>query len=186
MFAEPHDADQASLEAPHMREMTYADAVDEAVAEEMRRDPTRLLHGDRHVRRRWSRSSARCASRHADLRGAHHRHGLGAAGSGMRPIVRLATWSTFSFVAMDQIVNQARKIRYMFGGQAEFPVTFRAPSAAARGSPPSTRRARTRCSMHLAGLKMILPSTPADTKGLLKSAIRDEQPGDLLRVQAGC
>jgi Pyruvate/2-oxoglutarate dehydrogenase complex, dehydrogenase (E1) component, eukaryotic type, beta subunit len=70
--------------------------------------------------------------------------GLGAAGSGFRPIVN---WRmvTFSFVAMDQIVNQASKIRYMFGGQADFPVTYRCTPGAVLASPPSIRRARTRC-----------------------------------------
>jgi pyruvate dehydrogenase E1 component beta subunit len=83
---------------------------------------------------------------------------------------------TFCFVAMDQIVNQASKIRYMFGGQADFPVTYRCTTGG--GSQVAAQHSQSPYSMfmHLAGLKIILPSTPADAKGLLKSAIRDNNP----------
>src|SRR5580765_2558683 len=104
--------------------------------------------------------------------------GIGAAGCGFRPIV---DWRqvTFCFVAMDQIVNQAAKIHYMFGGQAKFPVTFRA--AVGGGTQLAAQHSQSPYSMfmNLAGLKMILPSTPADMKGLLKSA--REQSGHLVR-----
>src|SRR5438552_5263739 len=101
--------------------------------------------------------------------------GLGAAGSGFRPVVH---WGmvTFSFVAMDQVVNQASKIRYMFGGQADFPVTYRCTTGG--GAQVAAQHSQSPYSMfmHLAGLKIVLPSTPADAKGLLKSAIRDNNP----------
>src|SRR5437867_1293995 len=101
--------------------------------------------------------------------------GLGAAGSGFRPVVN---WGmvTFSFVAMDQIVNQASKIRYMFGGQADFPVTFRCTTGGGIQLAAQHSQSPYSMFMHLAGLKIILPSTPADAKGLLKSAIRDNNP----------
>ena len=101
--------------------------------------------------------------------------GLGAAGCGYRPIVN---WRmvTFSFVAMDQIVNQASKIRYMFGGQADFPVTYRCSTGGGFGIAAQHSQSPYSMWMHLAGLKIILPSTPADAKGLLKSAIRDNNP----------
>ena len=101
--------------------------------------------------------------------------GLGAAGCGFRPIVN---WRmvTFSFVAMDQIVNQASKIRYMFGGQADFPVTYRCSTGGGIGLAAQHSQSPYSMWMHLAGLKIILPSTPADAKGLLKSAIRDNNP----------
>src|SRR5262245_52927387 len=101
--------------------------------------------------------------------------GLGAAGSGFRPIVN---WRmvTFSFVAMDQIVNQASKIRYMFGGQADFPVTYRCTTGGGIGLAAQHSQSPYSMWMHLAGLKIILPSCPADAKGLLKSAIRDNNP----------
>jgi pyruvate dehydrogenase E1 component beta subunit len=101
--------------------------------------------------------------------------GLGAAGCGFRPIVH---WRmvTFSFVAMDQIVNQASKIRYMFGGQADFPVTYRCTTGGGIGLAAQHSQSPYSMWMHLAGLKIVLPSTPADAKGLLKSAIRDNNP----------
>jgi pyruvate/2-oxoglutarate/acetoin dehydrogenase E1 component len=83
---------------------------------------------------------------------------------------------TFSFVAMDQIVNQASKIRYMFGGQADFPVTYRCTTGGGIGLAAQHSQSPYSMWMHLAGLKIILPSTPADAKGLLKSAIRDDNP----------
>ncbi len=101
--------------------------------------------------------------------------GLGAAGCGYRPIVN---WRmvTFSFVAMDQIVNQASKIRYMFGGQADFPVTYRCSTGGGMGLAAQHSQSPYSMWMHIAGLKIILPATPADAKGLLKSAIRDNNP----------
>src|SRR5574341_1295515 len=101
--------------------------------------------------------------------------GLGAAGSGVRPIVN---WRmvTFSFVAMDQIVNQASKIRYMFGGQADFPVTYRCTTGGGVNLAAQHSQSPYSMFMHLAGLKIVLPATPADAKGLLKSAIRDNNP----------
>jgi pyruvate/2-oxoglutarate/acetoin dehydrogenase E1 component len=100
---------------------------------------------------------------------------IGAAGSGYRPVM---DWRqvTFSFVAMDQIVNQAAKIHYMFGGQRTFPILYRANVGG------GTRLAAQHCQcpysmfMNLSGLKMFLPSTPYDLKGLLKTAIRDNNP----------
>jgi pyruvate/2-oxoglutarate/acetoin dehydrogenase E1 component len=101
--------------------------------------------------------------------------GLGAAASGWRPIVN---WRmvTFSFVAMDQVVNQAGKIRYMFGGQADFPVTYRCTTGGGIGLAAQHSQSPYSMWMHVAGLKIVLPSTPADAKGLLKSAIRDNNP----------
>ena len=158
-----------------MRELTYNEAAVEAVAEEMRRDakifymstdpipPLVKEFGETRVR----------ATPIAE--GALTGMAIGAAGCGFRPIV---DWRqvTFAFVAMDQIVNQASKIHYMFGGQRTFPILYR---AAVGGG---TRLAAQHCQcpysmfMNLAGLKMFLPSTPYDLKGLLKSAIRDDNP----------
>src|SRR5512132_84534 len=101
--------------------------------------------------------------------------GLGASASGFRPVVH---WGmvTFSFVAMDQIVNQASKIRYMFGGQADFPVTYRCTTGGGIGLAAQHSQSPSSMWMHLAGLKIVFPATPADAKGLLKSAIRDNNP----------
>jgi pyruvate/2-oxoglutarate/acetoin dehydrogenase E1 component len=158
-----------------MREISFQKALEEAVAEEMRRDPRVItmatdFTGDPlkefgPARVRFSPISE------AVLTGM----GLGAAGCGFRPIVN---WRmvTFSFVAMDQIVNQASKIRYMFGGQADFPVTYRCSTGGGISLAAQHSQSPYSMWMHLAGLKIILPSTPADAKGLLKSAIRDNNP----------
>jgi pyruvate/2-oxoglutarate/acetoin dehydrogenase E1 component len=158
-----------------MRTISYAAAITEALAEEMRRDPTifhlstdapgPLLHefGASRVRATPITESA--------LTGM----AIGAAGSGYRPVVdwRLVT---FCFVAMDQIVNQAAKIHYMFGGQAKFPIVFR--TTVGGGTRRAAQHSQSPYSMfmNLAGLKMVLPSTPYDMKGLLKQAIRDDNP----------
>jgi pyruvate dehydrogenase E1 component beta subunit len=158
-----------------MRKMTFQTALEEAVAEEMRRDPRVLTMATDFTgnpiaefgptRVRFSPISE------SVLTGM----GLGAAGCGFRPIVN---WRmvTFSFVAMDQIVNQVSKIRYMFGGQADFPVTYRCTTGGGIGLAAQHSQSPYSMWMHLAGLKVVLPSTPADAKGLLKSAIRDNNP----------
>ncbi|MGI9522236.1 MAG: alpha-ketoacid dehydrogenase subunit beta [Hyphomicrobiaceae bacterium] len=158
-----------------MREISYEDAGLEAVADEMRDDP-KIFHlstdpppallaefGPERVRATPIAESA--------LTGM----AIGAAGCGYRPIVdwRLVT---FSFVAMDQVVNQAAKIHYMFGGQTKFPIVFR--TTVGGGTRRAAQHSQSPYSMfmNLAGLKMTLPSTPYDLKGLLKSAIRDNNP----------
>jgi pyruvate dehydrogenase E1 component beta subunit len=158
-----------------MREISFQKALEEAVAEEMRRDSRVItmatdFTGDPIKEFGPSRVRFTPISE-AVLTGM----GLGAAGCGIRPIVN---WRmvTFSFVAMDQIVNQASKIRYMFGGQADFPVTYRCTTGGGIGLAAQHSQSPYSMWMHLAGLKIILPSTPADAKGLLKSAIRDDNP----------
>jgi pyruvate dehydrogenase E1 component beta subunit len=100
---------------------------------------------------------------------------IGAAGSGLRPIV---AWNniSFSFVAFDQVVNQAARIRYMFGGQRDFPMVFR--GVYANGTRSAAQHSQTTYALfaHAGGLKIIVPSTPADARGLLLSAIRDDNP----------
>ncbi|HKZ04217.1 MAG TPA: transketolase C-terminal domain-containing protein [Methylomirabilota bacterium] len=158
-----------------MREITFQRALEEAVAEEMRRDARVItmatdFTGDPAAEFGPARVRYTPISE-AVLTGM----GLGAAGSGFRPVVH---WRmvTFSFVAMDQVVNQASKIRYMFGGQANFPVTYRCTTGGGMGLAAQHSQSPYSMWMHLAGLKIVLPSTPADAKGLLKSAIRDDNP----------
>lgn len=158
-----------------MREITYAAAATEALVEEMRRDEKIFQmstdaepalvdeFGEDRIRATPIAESAFTGM------------AIGAAGSGYRPVVN---WRqiTFAFVAMDQIVNQASKIHYMFGGQVKFPVTFRA--AVGGGTKLAAQHSQSPYSMfmNLAGMKIILPSTPYDMKGLLKSAIREDNP----------
>jgi pyruvate/2-oxoglutarate/acetoin dehydrogenase E1 component len=83
---------------------------------------------------------------------------------------------TFAFTAMDQIVNQMAKIHYMFGGQAAFPLVFRASTGGGRSAAAQHSQSPHPMFMNLAGLKLVMPSTPYDAKGLMKSAIRDNNP----------
>ena len=101
--------------------------------------------------------------------------GVGAAMTGLRPVVDL-TIASFIYLAMDQIVNQAAKIRYMTGGQATIPIVFRA-SMWHEGSNAAHHSDRPYpLLMNSPGLKVVVPATPADVKGLLKTAIRDDDP----------
>lgn len=101
--------------------------------------------------------------------------GIGAAMVGLRPIVEFMTWN-FSLVAYDQIVNNAAKMYSMSGGQFHVPIVFRGPGGAAHGLAATHSQALEAIYAHVAGLKVVMPSTCKDAKGLLKSAIRDENP----------
>ena len=158
-----------------MRKISYAQAGMEALVEEMRRDPTTFhLSTDAPDALVEEFGSERVRATPI-AEGALTGIAVGAAGSGFRPIIN---WSmvTFSFVAMDQIVNQAAKIHYMFGGQVKFPITFRTSVGGGRRVAAQHSQSPYSMFMNLAGLKMILPSTPYDMKGLLKTVIRDDNP----------
>jgi pyruvate/2-oxoglutarate/acetoin dehydrogenase E1 component len=161
-----------------MIQITYLDAVRSAIREEMRRDPRVFVMGQdvelflRDAREEFGAARVRNTPiSEAGFVGA----GIGAALTGMRPIVELGC-STFLYSAMDQVVNQAAKSRYMFGGQACVPLVIRAPvlynvaTAAHHSDRPWGLFAQA------PGLKIIVPTTPHDAKGLLKSAIRDGNP----------
>jgi pyruvate/2-oxoglutarate/acetoin dehydrogenase E1 component len=158
-----------------MREITFTQALEEAMIEEMERDERVITMATRRASGLENKFGDKRVRTTPISESAFTGIGLGAAGSGFRPVIH---WGmvTFMFVAMDQIVNQASKIRYMFGGQADFPVTYRCTTGG--GSQVAAQHSQSPYSMfmHLAGLKIILPSTPADAKGLLKSAIRDNNP----------
>lgn len=158
-----------------MREMTYSQALEEALAEEMRRDERVITFGTDFVSNPGEEFGSSRVRYTPISESVMTGMGLGASGCGLRPVVN---WRmvTFSFVAMDQIVNQASKIRYMFGGQADFPVTYRCTYGGGRRMAAQHSQSPYSMWMHLAGLKIILPSTPADALGLLKSAIRDNNP----------
>jgi pyruvate dehydrogenase E1 component beta subunit len=115
--------------------------------------------------------------------------GIGAAMVGLRPIVEFMTFN-FSLVAYDQLVNNAAKIRQMSGGQLKLPLVFRGPGGAAGNLAAQHSHATESLYCHVPGLKVVMPSTPADAKGLLKSAIRDDDPvvfieGELLYAMQG-
>src|SRR5580700_7680479 len=101
--------------------------------------------------------------------------GVGAAMVGLRPIIEFMTWN-FSAVAFDQILNNAAKMRQMSGGQLTCPIVFRGPNASARQVGSQHSHAMEHFYAHVPGLKVVAPAFPADAKGLLKAAIRDENP----------
>jgi pyruvate dehydrogenase E1 component beta subunit len=100
---------------------------------------------------------------------------IGAAMVGLRPIVEYMTFN-FSAVAFDQILNNAAKLRQMSGGQLHVPIVFRAPNGSAKQVAAQHSHAMEHFYAHVPGLKVLAPSTPADAKGLLKTAIRDDDP----------
>ena len=158
-----------------VREISYADAGMQAFIEEMGRDE-KIFHlstdAPPPLVEKFGASRVRGT---AIAEGALTGMAIGAAGSGFRPII---DWRmvTFSFVAMDLIVNQASKIHYMFGGQTKFPILYRCTVGGGVRMAAQHSQSPYSMFMNLAGLKMILPATPYDTKGLLKSAIRDDNP----------
>ena len=158
-----------------MRRMSYAAALETAMAEEMRRDArvfTMATAPSDALLREFGPARVRGAPiSEAAMTGI----AVGAAGCGFRPVVNWRS-VTFSFVAFDQVVNQACKIRYMFGGQRDFPIVFR--TYFMNGTRSAAQHSQTGYAMyaHLAGLKIVLPSGAADAYGLLKSAIRDNNP----------
>ena len=158
-----------------MRELTYNEAALEAIAEEMRRDPKIFYMSTDAIPSLLNEFGEQRIKATPITEAAFTGMAIGAAGCGFRPI---ADWRqvTFCFVAMDQIVNQAAKIHYMFGGQVNFPIVFRA--AVGGGGLVAAQHSQSPYSMfmNVAGLKMFLPSTPHDMKGLLKTAIRDNNP----------
>ncbi len=101
--------------------------------------------------------------------------GVGAAMTGLRPVVELMTIN-FSLLAMDQIVNHMATIHYMFGGQAKVPMVVRMPQGAGHQLGPTHSHCLEAIYLHVPGMLLAVPSTPADAKGLLKAAIRDDNP----------
>jgi pyruvate/2-oxoglutarate/acetoin dehydrogenase E1 component len=158
-----------------MRELTYSEAALEAITEEMRRDPKIFYMSTDAIPSLLGEFGGERVRTTPITEAAFTGMAIGAAGCGFRPI---ADWRqvTFCFVAMDQIVNQAAKIHYMFGGQVPFPILFRA--SVGGGGRVAAQHSQSPYSMfmNVAGLKMFLPSTPHDIKGLLKTAIRDNNP----------
>jgi acetoin:2,6-dichlorophenolindophenol oxidoreductase subunit beta len=158
-----------------MRELTYNEAALEAIAEEMRRDPKIFYMSTDAIGPLLKEFGPERIRATPIAEAAFTGMGIGAAGCGFRPIV---DWRqvTFCFVAMDQIVNQAAKIHYMFGGQVPFPLLFRAGVGGGGRIAAQHSQSPYSMFMNVAGLKMFLPSTPYDIKGLLKTAIRDNNP----------
>jgi pyruvate/2-oxoglutarate/acetoin dehydrogenase E1 component len=158
-----------------MREITYEQASLEAIQEEFRRDPKTLHLAtdiDFELRKEFGEDRIRCTPiAENSFVGA----AIGLAGCGYRTIANLRM-STFGFVAMDQMMNHAAKITYMFGGQAKFPILYRMTVGAGMNAAAEHSVSPYAMYMNAPGLKIILPTTPYDIKGLFKTALRDNNP----------
>lgn len=168
-----------------MREISYVAALIEAFQEEMRRDE-RVFHlcgglGPlAELIPEFGESRVRVCPISED---AYIGAGIGAAGCGYRPVISPGLM-TFAFTAMDQIVNQMAKTHYMLGGQATFPLVLRASTGGGRSAAAQHCQSSHPFFLNLAGLKVVMPSTPYDAKGLMKTAIRDDNPVVFFEHQA--
>ncbi len=166
------------------RELTYAEALGEALRQELRRDERVIVFGE---------DIAQHGGAFGVTKGLFDEFGpervrntpisengivgaaVGAALTGSRPVVELM-YVDFAGLAMDQIVNQAAQNRFMFGGQARVPMVLRTQGGSGRGNAAQHSKSLEAWFAHVAGLKVVMPATPADAKGLLSAAIRDDDP----------
>jgi len=169
---------------PETIEMTLGEAICEALAEELSRDPAVFIMGE---------DIGRAGGVFMVTKGLYEEFGkdrvmdtpieeagivglaVGAAMTGMRPIVELM-FSDFLPLAMEQLINQAAKMHYMTAGQAKVPMVLRASLGTGRGAAAQHSQSLHALVAHIPGLKVVMPSTPYDAKGLLKAAIRDDNP----------
>jgi len=167
-----------------MPTLTYRDALNQALREEMQRDPNVFLMGEEVGVYQGAYKVSRGLLEEfgpqrvvdtpiAELGFAGI--GVGAAMAGLRPVIEFMTWN-FALLALDQIVNSAAKMLYMSGGQVPIPIVFRGPNGAALQLSSQHSQAWESWLAHIPGLKVVAPATPADAKGLLKAAIRDNNP----------
>ena len=164
--------------------LSYREAVNQAMAEEMERDPSVFLMGEEvgHYQGAYKVSQGLLQKfgerRVIDTPIAETGFvgvGVGAAMVGLRPIIEVMTFN-FSLVAIDQIINNAAKVRQMSGGQFTVPLVIRGPGGAAHQLGAQHSHSLESLYTYIPGLKVVMPSTPADAKGLLKTAIRDDDP----------
>jgi pyruvate dehydrogenase E1 component beta subunit len=164
--------------------ITYRDALNQALREEMQRDDRVFLMGEEvGVYQGAYKVSKGLLQEFGEQRVVDTPItelgfagvGVGAAMVGLRPIIEFMTWN-FALLALDQVVNAAAKMLYMSGGQFPMPLVFRGPNGAALQLGAQHSQAWESWLMHIPGLKVVTPGTPADAKGLLKSAIRDDNP----------
>ncbi len=168
------------------RVITYAEALNEALREEMRRDSTVFVMGEdvavwggggifgvtKGLVEEFGTERVRDTPISEEAIAAV---AIGAAATGSRPVAEIM-YVDFIGLAMEPIVNQAAKLRYMFGGKARVPLVIRAQEGAGRGNAAQHSQSLEAWFCHIPGLKVVTPSTPADAKGLLKTAIRDDNP----------
>lgn len=164
--------------------ITYRDALNQALREEMSRDDRVFLMGEEvGVYNGAYKVSKGLLEEFGEMRVVDTPItelgfagvGVGAAMVGLRPVVEFMTWN-FALLALDQVVNAAAKMLYMSGGQFPMPIVFRGPNGAALQLSAQHSQAWESWLAHIPGLKVVTPGTPYDAKGLLKSAIRDDNP----------
>jgi pyruvate dehydrogenase E1 component beta subunit len=161
-----------------MPTLTPIEAVDAAIAEEMRRDSTVLMFGEGTATKRHAlleEFGARRIRNTPLAEGIIAGTAVGAAGCGLRPVIDLL-FAPFLCYAMDELVNSAGKLRYLSGGQFSFPLVTLAMTGSGWGVGAQHNHNNEAWFVHSPGLKVVMPSTPADFKGLLKTAIRDDNP----------
>jgi len=175
-----------------MGNLTYRQAINQALREEMQRDPTVFIMGEDVAFYGGSfKVTDGLLAEFGDKRvidtpiaeGAIVGMAVGAAMVGLRPIVELMTVN-FALLAMDQIVNHAAKIRYMFGGKVKVPLVIRAPGGGGQQLAAQHSQSLESYFLHCPGLKVVCPAFPDDAKGLLKEAIRDDDPVMFLEHEA--
>jgi pyruvate dehydrogenase E1 component beta subunit len=162
----------------------YAQAIRDVLAEEMRLDETVFIMGEdiaeqggifgctKDLLQEFGQERVRNTPiSEAAFIGA----GIGAGLTGMRPVIELM-YMDFVYVSMDQILNQAAKIRYMYGGEVTLPLVIRGQQGIGRGNAGTHSQSVEAFFMHIPGLKVVMPSTPRDAAGLLRTAIRDDNP----------
>ena len=166
------------------REITYLEAVREALTQEMRRDPTVFLLGEDigvyggAFGVTWGMLDEFGPERVRDTpisEAAIAGAATGAALMGMRPVMEIM-FMDFLTISMNQLVNQAAKMRFMFGGKASIPLVCRAPAGSGTGAAAQHSQSLEAWFVHTPGIKVVAPSTPADAKGLLIASIRDNNP----------
>ena len=167
-----------------MAVMTYREALNLALREEMRRDPRVFVMGEEVglyegaykvtqglLKEFGPQRIVDTPIAESGFTGV----GIGAAMAGLRPVIEMMTFN-FALLALDQIVNSAAKLYYMSGGQYNIPIVVRGPGGPAHQLAAQHSQSMESYFYHVPGLKVVRPSTPADAKGLLKSAIRDDNP----------
>jgi pyruvate dehydrogenase E1 component beta subunit len=167
-----------------MAEITYREALNQALDEEMDRDDSVFLMGEEVAEYDGAYKVTKgLLDKFGDLRVVDSPIselgftglGVGAAMVGLRPVIEFMTFN-FSVLALDQVLHSAAKMLYMSGGQSNIPIVFRGPTGAALQLGAQHSQALESWYAHAPGMKVVTPATPADAKGLLKAAIRDDDP----------
>jgi len=174
-----------------MAEITFREAIRQAMDEEMQRDERVFLMGEEVAQYNgaykvsqglWEKYGSRRVIDTPITEEGFTGVGIGAAMAGLRPIIEWMTFN-FSIQALDQVLNNAAKYRYMSGGQIKVPIVFRGPNGPAEYLSSQHSQALQSIYAHMPGIKVVAPSTPYDAKGLLKSAIRDDNPVVFLEAE---